>query len=64
MDLTDDTLVRCPKCGGLATLADYNAGPNDEGNVFCDLCHEEIEIAANVVPGKVAKPLDGQLELF
>lgn len=62
-ELTMDTEIRCPKCGGIATLEDYDVGLADEGNVFCNVpdCRNEIAIAPNVVPAAVA---DGQMELF
>ena len=62
MDL--NTLIRCPECGTVAVLGDYDVGLADEGNVFCNVpgCHSEIEVEANVVPGEVSG--DGQMELF
>jgi hypothetical protein len=40
----------CPECGHRDTLANFDVGGADEGNVFCNRCDSEVSIAACLEP--------------
>lgn len=40
----DGRLLKCPACGHVNGIRNFDAGGADPGNLFCNQCHHEAEM--------------------
>lgn len=78
MDEPEAIYVKCPECGTVSLLDDCDVGLADDGCVFCNhywtsdgrvfWCTHEFNVDENLFTFDksfdMAKPLEGQMELF